>query len=43
MYSIYVATSGDAPFFVETGDGVTCENLGLLILVFNGSLPIFIA
>lgn len=34
---------GDVPFFVETGDGLACENLGLLVLAFNGSRPIFIA
>jgi hypothetical protein len=34
---------GDVPVFVETGVGLAGENLGLLVLVFNGSRPIFIA
>jgi hypothetical protein len=34
---------GDVPTIVETGDGLAGENLGLLVLVFNGSRPIFIA
>ena len=34
---------GDVPIIVETGDGLAGENLGLLVLVFNGSRPIFIA
>jgi len=33
---------GDVPVFVETCDGLTSENLGLLALAFNGSRPIFI-
>ncbi len=35
--------AGDVPFFVETGDGLAGGNLGLLVLVFNGSRPNFIA
>jgi len=35
--------SGDVPVFVETCDGLTSENLGLLALAFNGSRRNFIA
>lgn len=34
---------GMSLFFVETGDSLAGEKLGLLVLVFNVSRPIFIA
>jgi hypothetical protein len=39
----YRVLVGDVPKIVETSDGLAGENLGLLVLVFNGSRPIFIA
>jgi hypothetical protein len=39
----YNLNLGNISVFVETADGLASENLGLLVLVFNGSRSNFIA